>query len=80
MKLNDKVATWSQKLKIVFSSRNYDDNVGDDGLTAQSTYSINISDSNYVASLTPNEDMLKKTVAFILPLEKIYSFFFDGIE
>ncbi len=33
MKLNDKVATWSQKLKIVFSSRNHDDNVGDDGLS-----------------------------------------------
>jgi hypothetical protein len=80
MKLNDKVATWSQKLKTVFLSRNHDNNVGDDGLSAQSTYSINISDSNYIASLTPNEDMLKRTVAFSLPLEKIYSFFLMALN
>ncbi len=35
MKLNDEVATWSQKLMTVFSSRNHDNNVGDDGLSAQ---------------------------------------------
>jgi hypothetical protein len=80
MKLNDKVATWSQKSKTVFSSCNHDDNVGDDGLSAQSTHSINISDSNYVASLTPNEAMSKKTVAFSLPLEKIYSFFLMALN
>jgi hypothetical protein len=34
MKLNDKVATWSQKLKAILTSRNHDDNVGDDGLSA----------------------------------------------
>jgi hypothetical protein len=75
MKLNDKVATWSQKSKAIITSRNHDNNVGDDGLSTQSTYSINISDSNYVASLTLNEDMLKKSVAFSLPLERMYSFF-----
>ncbi len=75
MKLNDEVATWSQKLKAILTSRNHDNNVGDDGLSAQSIYSINVSDSNYVASLTPNEDMLKKSVAFSLPLERMYSFF-----
>jgi hypothetical protein len=80
MKLNDKVTTWSQKPKTVFSSRNHDDNVGDDGLSAQSTYPINILDSNYVACLTPNEDMLKKTVAFSLTLEKIHSFFLMALN
>ncbi len=75
MKLNDEVATWSQKSKAILTSRNHDDNIGDDGLSAQLTYSINISDSDYVASLTPNEDMLKKSVAFSLPLETMYSFF-----
>jgi hypothetical protein len=64
-----------KKSKAILTSRNHDDNVGDDGLSAQSTYSIYISDSNYVASLTPNEDMLKKSVAFSLPLERMYSFF-----
>jgi hypothetical protein len=64
-----------KKLKAILTSRNHDDNVGDDGLSAQSTYSIDISDSDYVASLTPNEDMLKKSVAFSLPLERMYSFF-----
>ena len=80
MKLNDEFATWSQKSKTVFSSGNHDNNVGDDGLSTQSTYFINISDSNYIASLTPNEDMLKKTVAFSLPLEKIYSFFLMALN
>ncbi len=75
MKLNDKVATWPQKSKAILTSRNHDDNIGDDGLSAQSTYSINISDSDYIASLTPNEDMLKKSVAFSLPSERMYSFF-----
>ncbi len=74
MKLNDEVATWSQKLKAILTSHNHDNNLGDDGLSAQSTYSISISDSNYIASLTPNEDMLKKSVAFSLPLDRMYSF------
>jgi hypothetical protein len=73
--LNDELATWSQKSKAILTSRNHDDNIGNDGLSAQSTYSINISDSNYIASLTPNENMLKKSVAFSLPLERMYSFF-----
>jgi hypothetical protein len=58
----------------------FDDNVGDDGLSAQSTYSTNISDSNYVASLTPNEDMLKRTIPCSLPLNKIYSLFIKALN
>jgi hypothetical protein len=80
MKLNDEVATWSQISKAVHLSYNHDDNVGDYGLSAQSTYSINISDSNYVASLSSNEDMLKKTVAFSAPLGKIHSFFLMALN
>ncbi len=34
MKLNDKVATWSQKPKAILTSCNHDNNVGDDGLSA----------------------------------------------
>ncbi len=75
MKMNDKVATWSQKLKAISTSHNHDNNVGDDGLSAKLTYSINILDSNYVSSLTPNKDMLKKSVSFSLPLERMYPFF-----
>ena len=78
-KLNDKVATWFQKSKTVLSSRNHDDNTRDDGISAQSTYSINISDSNYIASLTPNEDILKKTIPFSLLGQDLYPVF-DGGE
>jgi hypothetical protein len=74
MKLNEEVATWSQKLIATHLSRNRDNNIQDDGLSAQLTYSINSSDRDSIASLTSNEDMLKKTIAFSLPLEKIYSF------
>ncbi len=35
----------------------FEDNVGEDGLSAQSSYIINISDSNYIENLAPDPDM-----------------------
>ncbi len=36
----------------------FDDNVGEDGLSSQSTYKVNIDDPYYKASIAPNPKVL----------------------
>ncbi len=40
----------------------FEDNVGEDRLSAQSSYIINISDSNYIENLAPDPDMFDNEV------------------
>ncbi len=40
------------------SSSIFDDNIGEDGLSAQSMYEKNIGDSNYQNALCPNQKLL----------------------
>ncbi len=40
----------------------FEDNVGEDGLSAQSSYIININDSNYIENLSPDPPMLDNEV------------------
>jgi hypothetical protein len=43
----------------------FEDNVGEDGLSSQSTYKVNIDDPYYKASIAPNPKVLRQ-------LEKVY--------
>ncbi len=40
----------------------FEDNVGEDGLSAQSSYTININDSNYIDNLAPHPTMFDNEV------------------
>jgi hypothetical protein len=40
----------------------FEDNVGEDGLSAQSSYTIDINDSNYIDNLAPNQTMFDNEV------------------
>ncbi len=48
----------------------FEDNVGEDGLSAQSSYIINISDSNYIENLAPNPDMFDNEIVLEMILYK----------
>ncbi len=45
-----------------FHSMMFEDNVGEDGLSAQSSYIININDSNYIENLAPDPPMFDNEV------------------
>ena len=51
---------------------NFDDNIGEDGLSAQSMYEKKIDDSNYQNALCPNQKLLHKVTTFHPGVKKIY--------
>jgi hypothetical protein len=51
---------------------NFDNNIGEDGLSAQSMYENNIDDSNYLNALCPNQKLLHKVTTSHPGVQKIY--------
>ncbi len=57
--LHSKLESWNtRKVTNTVSSSVFDDNIGEDDLSAQSTYDNNIDDSNYQNALCPNQKLL----------------------
>ncbi len=56
--MNAEVASWwkgrTKSDSYSLSSMMFEDNVGEDGLSAQSSYTIDINDSNYIDNLAPH--------------------------
>jgi hypothetical protein len=46
----------------LLTNRRFEDNVGEDGLSAQSSYTIDINDSNYIDNLVPDPAMFDNEV------------------
>jgi hypothetical protein len=58
-KLNAEVESWTtRKVTNTVSSSIFDDNFGEDGLSAQSMYENNFDNSNYQKALCPNQKLL----------------------
>ncbi len=52
----------------------FEDNVGEDGLSAQSSYTIDINDSNYIDNLAPDPTMFDNEVPLGMDtLKKVYA-------
>ena len=52
----------------------FEENVGEDGLSAQSSYAININDSNYIDNLAPDTTMFDNEVPLGMDtLKKVYT-------
>ena len=59
----------------------FEDNIGEDGLSAQSSYIINISDSNYIENLAPDPDMFDNEVVLKKDtLEKVYTKLIEALN
>jgi hypothetical protein len=50
----------------------FEDNAGEDGLSSQSTYKVNIGDPYYKASIAPNPKVLNDLKLSMEQLEKVY--------
>ena len=63
---NAEVSSWwrgsSKSNSSSFHSMMFEDNVGEDGLSAQSSYTIDINDSNYINNLAPHSTMFDNEV------------------
>jgi hypothetical protein len=64
--VNAEVASWQRgnvkSDSSLLPSMMFEDNVGEDGLSAQSSYTIDINDSNYIDNLAPDPTMFDNEV------------------
>jgi hypothetical protein len=64
--INAKVASWwkgnAKSDSSSLPSMLFEDNVGEDGLSAQSSYTIDINDSNYIDNLAPHSTIFDNKV------------------
>jgi hypothetical protein len=64
--VNAEVASWWKRNvksdSSSFPSMLFEDNVGEDGLSAQSSYTIEINDANYIDNLAPHPTMFHNKV------------------
>ncbi len=71
--LNSGVESWNRrKVTNTVSSSSFDDNIGEDGLSAQPIYENNIDDSNYQNAPCPNQKLLHKVTTSHPGVKKIY--------
>jgi hypothetical protein len=71
--LNAKVESWStREVTNTVSSSIFDNNIGEDGLSAQLMYEHNIDDINYQNVLCPNQKLLHKVTTSHPGVKKIY--------
>jgi hypothetical protein len=71
--VHSKVESWNTcKVTNPISSSIFDDNIGEDGLSAQSMYEKNIDDSNYQNALCPNQKLLHEVMTSHPGVKKIY--------
>jgi hypothetical protein len=72
--LNSMVSSWTTNGKAITagSSLVFEDNVGEDGLSSQSTYKVNIDDPYYQAFAAPNPKVLNDLKPSKKQLEKVY--------
>jgi hypothetical protein len=71
--LNSEVESWNtRKVTNTVSSSIFDDNISEDGLSAQSMYENNIDDSNYQNAPCPNQKLLHEVTASHPGVKKIY--------
>jgi hypothetical protein len=72
--LNSMVSSWTTNgmATTVASSLVFEDNVGEDGLSSQSVYKVNIDDPYYKASIAPNPKVLNDLKLSKEQMEKVY--------
>jgi hypothetical protein len=72
--LNSMVSSWTTngKATTAGSSLVFEDNVGEDGLSTQSTYKVNIDCPYYKEAIAPNPKVLNDLKPSKEQLEKVY--------
>jgi hypothetical protein len=72
--LNSIVSSWTTngKATTAGSLLVFEDNVGENGLSSQSTYKVNIDDPYYKASIAPNPKVLNDLKPSKEQMEKVY--------
>ncbi len=72
--LNSMVSSWTTNVKAATAGSLlvFEDNVGKDGLSSQSTYKVNIDCQYFKASIDPNQKVLNDLKPSKEQLEKVY--------
>jgi hypothetical protein len=80
--LNSMVSSWTANGKATTAGflLVFEDNVGEDGLSSQSTYKVNIDCPYYEASIAPNPKVLNELKPSKEHLEKVYGEFMKEVN
>lgn len=78
---NLEVASWSKQVQVKTPLHVHDDNVGEDSLSSQSTYSQDIANEEYLQNLCPLVSYLESTsVTDVLEIRELYDFLFKAVR
>jgi hypothetical protein len=81
MQHNQEVLSWSKPIAKKAPSYGYDDNVGDDCLSSQSSYDQDISNQDFLHSIIPSSHYLTYSMIDVAAeLKGIYSSLFKAIH
>ncbi len=80
MQCNQEVLSWSKPIAKKAPSYGYDDNVGNDCLSSQSSYDQDISNQNFLHSIIPSQYLTYSTIDVAAELKGIYSSLFKAIH
>ncbi len=77
---NQEVLSWNKPIAKNAPSYGYDDNVGDDSLSSQSSYDQDITDEDYLQSIIPASQYLSTCLIVDPVIKGIYSSLFKSIH
>ena len=78
---NAEVSSWNAKRPILPSSSSiYNESIGEDGLSSQSTYDVNIDNPHHIAAIAPNPKLLQDLLPHIDNMKTSYQILLKAVN
>ena len=79
--LNSEVSSWNTKRQIFPSSSTiYNDSIGEDGLSSQSTYDVRIDNPHHIEAIAPNPKLLQHALPSNEDMKKSYEILVKAVN
>lgn len=80
-RLNSEVSNWNAKRPIFPSSSSiFNDSIGDDGLSSQSTYDVRIDNPHHIEAIAPNSKLLQDSLPTIDAMKTSYQILLKAVN
>ena len=79
--LNSEVLSWNIRRQIFpSSSTNFNESIGEDGLSSQSTYDVRFDNPHHIESIAPNPKVLCNSLPIKEDMKKSYEFLLKAVN
>jgi hypothetical protein len=79
--LNSEVSSWNTKRQIFPSSSTiFNESIGEDGLSSQSTYDVRLDNPHHIESIAPNPKVLCNSLPIKEDMKKSYKFLLKAVN